>query len=104
MTESECNAPSTFRGQPVSQCLTGKRWKEVLDFVFGTSFFTSADGSWDAANVLALLNFTASTGNSFYGLELGEEMEPESCITSPADCPLVKGYRQLRNAVHKIWP
>eukprot|EP00947_MAST-08B_sp_MAST-8B-sp1_P001024 g1024.t1 len=111
MTRERCLEPSTFRGKPVTQCLTMARWAEILGFaagagldvVFGTSSFFLDDPA--DTNLLDLLNYTKRTLNrSLYALELGEEMQPAACVTDPANCSLVRGYRALRRAVEGLWP
>ena len=106
MTQEECEAPTPFRGEKISKCLTMERWDEViisssiyltkfagdasparpgvffqnsplpprlpkiLDFanasgtklVFGLSFFTNDDKSWNMTNAAALLRYTADAG------------------------------------------
>jgi len=65
--------------------------------VFGTSYHGT-----DLSNLGALLAYTAAAGNvQLAGLELGEEMDPE---TSPDFDSLVAAYGDLRQLASQLWP
>ena len=111
MTRAECNAPTPFRGHQVSLCMTKARWDAVnafigdagLKLVFGISFFARADGSWDSANALNFVRYTAHKwASNIHGFELGEEMAPEP--STPQFAGLVAGYATLRGFVRSVWP
>ena len=99
-----------FKGQMwPGLCLNTSRWDALhtfardagLGMVFGLGYPNPQ--RWDSENALALLEYTARSNQSLFGVELGEEMAP-----SPGTAAfegLVEAYSNLRKGVEGIrWP
>lgn len=110
MSEEQCKEKIMFREKGWELCLNMTRWDEFnefarnagLDVVFGLSYGQIQDGSWDYENPTALLNYSKQKNYTFFGFELGEEMNPNPETVQFQN--LLSGYTKLRKTLKTLWP